>query len=927
MRKIHGFIAVTAALSAIAGLASAQPTITALGSATPVRMTNSIGGTYFVGANGGANGSPVRYSLSGSTLTQIDIGGTGGGGQISADSLFMTGNWLNDGTIFPRIFGNTATSVTPAFNPNPTLVPSTTQPAATEFSGRRWSAASGTWNPIPGLSIDGSLIAFGSSSSGGSTGNFLSPNHISATGQFVVGIGYVCTYNTAGTAVSANSFRWRPWIWDASTGTTTVLPTPFKTTTGQTSLRRTGNAYAVSSDGLVVAGATEHNASTSPSADADGGRFCVWMRPSVNDPFVMTYLDTGVDGNGFPKYISSTPSALAMNSAGTIIAARGPDGITKWVWNGSSWGAPIVLGDNLTVQASWLPAAVTSCNIPPNIGSIICMSEDGNLIGGSATYSTCGSFMSGGFIWTPADGGTITDWYDYNVALGTPNVGPNMFWGPIGDNGDPTRGLPVIGNPTAISPDGSAISGFQGGTQRIVGAPPWIFQYSGGPACVAPTIVNQPAATTNYSTCTSSIILGITAAGTPAFTYQWYKDGNPLSDGLTPSGSTLVGATSFQFRINPPLSPSDAGTYHCVITGQCGSPVTSTNAVVQLDPAFPQAANDTCATATPVAQGTNVLGTGQGVCGALVNDPVLQSSCVTSATKADLWYSFTPTTTGDYRLETCGANVDTVLSVYDGCNGSELACNNDYTTGTAASCSATRSRIASFGMIANETYKIRVSVGSSTFLSSSSTYNLSINPAPAPAPNDNCGTPTDIGIGATNFDLAETTTDFVASCQPSNGSIRDMWFRFVPECDGVFTIQTCGSAMSNPILSVMDECGGNELACNDNVGSGQTGCTSNQARIQNVLVRAASPVLIRVAASGTTVPNPSNGTLTIIKTDCLPDFNEDGNTDQDDVVYLINVVSGGENPSGANPDFNCDGNVDQDDVSALINTVGGGGCP
>jgi len=60
---------------------------------------------------------------------------------------------------------------------------------------------------------------------------------------------------------------------------------------------------------------------------------------------------------------------------------------------------------------------------------------------------------------------------------------------------------------------------------------------------------------------------------------------------------------------------------------------------------------------------------------------------------------------------------------------------------------------------------------------------------------------------------------------------------------------------------------------------------------------------------------------------CDPDVNQDGNVDQDDVSYLINVVGGGENPTGIDPDFNQDGNVDQDDIAALINTVGGGGCP
>jgi hypothetical protein len=60
---------------------------------------------------------------------------------------------------------------------------------------------------------------------------------------------------------------------------------------------------------------------------------------------------------------------------------------------------------------------------------------------------------------------------------------------------------------------------------------------------------------------------------------------------------------------------------------------------------------------------------------------------------------------------------------------------------------------------------------------------------------------------------------------------------------------------------------------------------------------------------------------------CDPDVNHDGNVDQGDVDYLINVVAGGPNPSGSDPDFNHDGNVDQGDSDALLNTVAGGPCP
>ena len=60
---------------------------------------------------------------------------------------------------------------------------------------------------------------------------------------------------------------------------------------------------------------------------------------------------------------------------------------------------------------------------------------------------------------------------------------------------------------------------------------------------------------------------------------------------------------------------------------------------------------------------------------------------------------------------------------------------------------------------------------------------------------------------------------------------------------------------------------------------------------------------------------------------CDADANDDGNIDQDDVAYVINVVARGSNPTGFDADFNRDGNSDQDDVAAFINVVAGGNCP
>jgi len=60
---------------------------------------------------------------------------------------------------------------------------------------------------------------------------------------------------------------------------------------------------------------------------------------------------------------------------------------------------------------------------------------------------------------------------------------------------------------------------------------------------------------------------------------------------------------------------------------------------------------------------------------------------------------------------------------------------------------------------------------------------------------------------------------------------------------------------------------------------------------------------------------------------CDPDLNADGNLDQDDVVYLIDIIAGGSAAAGLNPDFNKDGNLDQDDVTALVGVLAGGACP
>jgi hypothetical protein len=81
-----------------------------------------------------------------------------------------------------------------------------------------------------------------------------------------------------------------------------------------------------------------------------------------------------------------------------------------------------------------------------------------------------------------------------------------------------------------------------------------------------------------------------------------------------------------------------------------------------------------------------------------------------------------------------------------------------------------------------------------------------------------------------------------------------------------------------------------------------------------------NPCGVSVSAAATLTVNDGPPT-------CDADYNQDGNADQDDVAYLVNVIAGGPNPTGRDPDFNLDGNVDQEDYIALVNVVAGGPCP
>ena len=112
-------------------------------------------------------------------------------------------------------------------------------------------------------------------------------------------------------------------------------------------------------------------------------------------------------------------------------------------------------------------------------------------------------------------------------------------------------------------------------------------------------------------------------------------------------------------------------------------------------PASSPPSNDDCAAAISVTEdvpydGTTVSATGS-----------TESSCSYNDT-LDVWNSFTPTSSGLYTISTAGSSFDTTLSVFDGCSGDELSCNDD------GSCEGTFQSEVTMNMSAGNTYLIRI---------------------------------------------------------------------------------------------------------------------------------------------------------------------------------------------------------------------------
>jgi len=321
--------------------------------------------------------------------------------------------------------------------------------------------------------------------------------------------------------------------------------------------------------------------------------------------------------------------------------------------------------------------------------------------------------------------------------------------------------------------------------------------------------------------------------------------------------------------------------------------------------------NDDCADAVDVS----AAGTFAGTLVNATNDG--SASCGSSATNADVWYTYTAPACGTLTVTTCGSHdmngtdsgIDSVLSLHEACGGTLLACNDDwyadYCTGSDAG--TPRDSVVFTPVAAGQTILIRVSHFGATLtgpflLNVSSSTTLS---------NDTCATPRVLGAGDTPFCTSGATTD-----GPVNPACRtplnDVWYRYVATCEGRVTVSTCTGASFDTVLTAYNttQCSdltdANVLECNDDAGCGVSGLQSSIT----FFARTGSAYLIRLGGyQGAT----GSGVVTVTCNPCPCDFNGDHFLNSQDFFDFLSCFFGAPCPVGSSADVNADSFVNSQD--------------
>ncbi len=226
-------------------------------------------------------------------------------------------------------------------------------------------------------------------------------------------------------------------------------------------------------------------------------------------------------------------------------------------------------------------------------------------------------------------------------------------------------------------------------------------------------------------------------------------------------------------------------------------------------------ANDTCTNRQSISLGATTFGTTR------IATANGFSSCGTSDSSPDVYYTITAPCTQDITISTQGTTWDTVLSVLAGCPSSlagEVACNDDFA-------SPLRYSRLTFTATGGVPYTIRVSGYNGAF------GDFTLSTFSAALFNESCFDAIAIGTGSTAFNNCAAATDGPPddACLAfgSNQIYKDLWYTYSPTCSGTVEVNTLGSGFDTRLAVYRDVDGTNcpqgpnsAIACNDDIGGG-----------------------------------------------------------------------------------------------------------
>jgi hypothetical protein len=163
---------------------------------------------------------------------------------------------------------------------------------------------------------------------------------------------------------------------------------------------------------------------------------------------------------------------------------------------------------------------------------------------------------------------------------------------------------------------------------------------------------------------------------------------------------------------------------------------------------------------------------------------------------SDVWFSFTPTTSGTYVFSASDAQ-DWITGVFIYAGGvltPQICIAGNYGSGP---------------LVAGQTYVL--SVGNYYSFAFYLTISLTVSLISAPA-NDECSAPIPLGVGLSPIYSNAAATNSAVPPSPCPFQ-RDVWFSFAPPADDYYAVATANVSPGNSALEIYDSCGGQRLAC------------------------------------------------------------------------------------------------------------------